>query len=72
MEGYLMKYKVEIVEKLSMPVEVEASSVEEALNQVAKKYWNEEIVVESSRGAEVEFLVSPTDKDKSRVLFKII
>jgi hypothetical protein len=53
-----MKYKVEIIEKLAMSVEVEASSEEEALERVARRYRNEEIVVESSTGADVEFLVS--------------
>jgi hypothetical protein len=55
-----MKYKVEIVEKLSMSVEVEASSPEEAVGQVSKRYWNEEIIIESSKGPDVEFFVSPT------------
>jgi hypothetical protein len=54
-----VKYTVEIVEKLSMPVEVEASSPEEALGRVTKEYWNGKIVVESGKGADVEFLVSP-------------
>ena len=53
-----MKYKVEIVEKLTMSVETEASSAEEALEQVAKKYWKEEIIVESKKGSDVEFLAS--------------
>ena len=57
-----MKYTVEIVEKLSMSVEVEAPSPEEAIGQVTKKYWNEEIVVESKTGADVEFLVSPAEE----------
>jgi hypothetical protein len=55
-----MKYKVEIVEKLSMSVDVEASSAEEAIALVTEKYWNEEIIVESNKGPDVEFIVSPT------------
>ena len=58
-----MKYKVEIVEKLEMSVEVEASSAEEALEQVRKKYWNKELVVESNKGADVEFFASPMEKE---------
>jgi hypothetical protein len=53
-----MKYNVEIVEKLSMSVEVEAPSAEEALSQVREKYRNEKIVVESNKGSDVEFFVS--------------
>jgi flagellar biosynthesis protein FlhG len=45
-----MIYKVEIVEKLSMYVEIEASSGEDALGRVTKKYWNGEIIVESEYG----------------------
>ena len=69
-----MKYSVEIIEKLSMLVEVEASSADEALKQVAKKYWNEEIVVESSKRADVEFLVTPVEGASGgffRKLFKL-
>ena len=58
-----MRYKVEIVEKLAMSVEVESSSAEEALAQVEKKYWNEEIIVESSTGVGVEFFVAPAKED---------
>ena len=54
-----MKYKVEIIEKIAMSVEVEAPSAEEARNLVEKKYRNEEIVVESDKRPDVEFLVSP-------------
>jgi len=52
------RYRVEIIEKISMPVEVEALSAEEALHQVVKKYRAEEILVESSEGMQVEFSVS--------------
>jgi hypothetical protein len=65
-----MKYKVEIVEKLSMFVEVEASSAEEALGRVTKKYWNEEIIVESSQRPNVEFFVSPPREGKILRLFR--
>ena len=57
-----MKYKVEIVEKLTMSVETEASSAEEALEQVAKRYWKEEIIVESNKGSDVEFLASAVEE----------
>jgi hypothetical protein len=53
-----MKYKIEIVEKISMSVEMEASSAEEALGQVREKYWNGKIVVESDKSPDVEFFVS--------------
>jgi len=52
------RYRVEITEKISMPVEVEALSAEEALYQVIKKYRTEQIVVESSEGTQVEISVS--------------
>ena len=52
------RYRVEIIEKISMPVEGEALSAEEALHQVVKKYRAEEILVESSEGMQVEFSVS--------------
>lgn len=52
------RYRVEIVEKISMPVELDASSPEEALLLVIQKYRAEQIVVESSEGAQVEFSVS--------------
>ena len=58
-----MKYRVEIIEKIVMSVEIEAFSAEEALNQAAEKYWSEEIVVESSKGADVEFRVCSMEKD---------
>jgi hypothetical protein len=54
-----MKFRVEIVEKIAMSVEVEASTEEEALAQVTKKYWNEEIIVESDKGVDVDFRVYP-------------
>jgi len=56
-----MKYKIEIIEKLAMTVEIEASSAKDALNQVAKKYWDEEIIVEGSKGVDVEFHVYSVD-----------
>ena len=49
---------MEITEKISMPVDVEALSAEEALYQVIKKYRTEQIVVESSEGTQVEISVS--------------
>ena len=52
------RYKVEIVEKISMPVEVDAPSAEDAILQVIEKYCVERIVVESNEGAKVEFFVS--------------
>ena len=55
----MMKYMVRIVETLTMIVEVEAPSMKEAVNYVEKKYWKEEIVVESNTGANVKFTASP-------------
>jgi hypothetical protein len=65
-----MKYKVEIVEKISMFVEVETSSSGKALGEVAKRYWNGEIIVESSKGPDVEFFVSPDNESKILRLFR--
>ena len=56
-----MKYRVKIIETIAMIVEVDAQSEEEALDQVEKKYHNEEIVVESNTRPEVEFIVSPIE-----------
>ena len=52
------RYKVEIVEKISMPVEVDAPSAEDAILQVIEKYCAERIVVESNEGVKVEFFAS--------------
>ena len=52
-----MKYRVKIIETLSMTVEVEAPSAEEAIDQVEQKYWDEEIVVASRIKPKVKFLV---------------
>ena len=57
-----MKYQVKITETLAMIVEIEAPSADEAVNQVENKYRNEEIVVESSAGSEVEFVVTPAER----------
>jgi len=54
-----MRHRVKIIETIAMIVEVEAQSEEEALNQVKKKYHNEEIVVESNARPEVEFILPP-------------
>ena len=54
-----MKYQVKIIETLAMTIEIEAPSAEEAVNQVENKYRNEEIVVESGAGPDVELIVSP-------------
>ena len=56
-----MKYQVKIIETLAMTIEIEAPSSSEAVNQVKNKYWNEEIVVESSAGPDVEFIASPME-----------
>jgi len=53
-----MRYQVKIIETISMTVEVEATSEREALDQVEKKYHNEEIVVECNGRPEVDFKVS--------------
>jgi hypothetical protein len=65
--GLLMKYKVEIVEKLTMAVIVESLSAKEALRQVAKKYWNEEIIVESDKGPDVTFQVILIEKSEGEI-----
>ena len=56
-----MKYRVKIVETLAMAVEVEASSASEALKYVEEGYRNGKIVVESSKGPDVEFIVSSVE-----------
>ena len=57
----LRKYKVEIVEKISMTLEVDAPSAEEAILQVIEKYRVEQIVVESNEGTKVDFFVSKVE-----------
>lgn len=42
----MQKYKVEIKEEFSQIVEIEASSEEEAIDKVQKKFYNQEIVLE--------------------------
>ena len=42
-----MKYKIEIEEILSKIVEIEANSIEEAIDIVKNMYQNEEIVLDS-------------------------
>lgn len=42
----MAKYQVEVVETLSRVIEVEADSYEEAENKVARRYDNEEIVLD--------------------------
>ena len=57
----MRKYKVEIVEKISMTLEVYAPSAEEAILQVIEKYRAEQIVVESNEGTKVDFFVSKVE-----------
>lgn len=52
------RYKVKIVETISMTIEVEAPSAEEAMLRIIKKYRVEQIVVENSGGTKAEFFVS--------------
>ena len=52
---------VEIVEKISMTLEVDAPSAEEAILQVIEKYRVEQIVVESNEGTKVDFFVSKVE-----------
>ena len=42
-----MIYKIEIIETLSRIMEVEAESVEEAIEQIEDRYYTEEIVLDS-------------------------
>ena len=53
---------MEIVEKISMTLEVDAPSAEEAILQVIEKYRVEQIVVESNEGTKVDFFVSFVSK----------
>ena len=56
-----MKYRVKIVETLEMAIEVEVSSASEALKHVEEDYRNGKIVVESSKGPDVKFIVSSVE-----------
>ena len=47
---------MEIVEKISMTVEVDAQSAEKAVLQIIEKYRVEQIVMESNEGMKVDFL----------------
>lgn len=52
-----MKYKVNIEELLSIIVEVEADSDEEAEEKVREMYMNEDIVLDASDFQGVEYFV---------------
>jgi len=52
---------VEIVEKISMTLEVDTPSAEEAILQIIEKYRVEQIVVESNEGTKVDFFVSKVE-----------
>lgn len=53
-----MKIKVEITEILQKSVEVEASSYEEAILLVKRKYNNSEIILDSDDFVDVEFNIT--------------
>lgn len=55
------RYKLKIVETISMTVKVDASSAEEAILQIIKQYRVEQIVVESNEGTKTEFFVSSVE-----------
>jgi hypothetical protein len=57
------KHKVEICETLSKIIEVEASSPEEAVNLVRKRYHDaeEDVVLDSSHIVDTEFIVLPDE-----------
>ena len=50
-----MKYKIEITEILQNTIDVEASTLEEAIEIVKLKYRNEEIILDDSNFIKVEF-----------------
>ena len=52
---------VEIVEKISMTLEVDTPSAEKAILQIIEKYRVEQIVVESNEGTKVDFFVSKVE-----------
>jgi hypothetical protein len=45
--GVIVKYEVEITETLQRIVEVEASTLDEAVSQVRERYKREEIILDS-------------------------
>lgn len=51
---YMKKYKVQVTEALSRVVEVEAESEEAAIEEVERRYQEEEIVLDSDDGCGVE------------------
>jgi len=50
-------FKIEIKETLSRVVEVKASSLDEAFNEVQSKYHDESIILDSNDFTDVEFKV---------------
>lgn len=48
-------FKIEILEFLSEIVEIEANSVDEAISEVKKRYYNEQIVLDDTNFVTTEF-----------------
>ena len=53
----MMKCRIKIIETITMILEVEAASKEEALAQVKEKYHNEEIIIEQNGRPGVNFII---------------
>lgn len=51
----MKKYRIEVEETLERVVEVEANSVDEAIDKVHEMYKNEEIVLDENDFMDVEF-----------------
>jgi hypothetical protein len=49
-------YKIEVKETLSRIIEIDANSIDEALEDVQKIYKKEEIILDSDDFIEVEFI----------------
>jgi hypothetical protein len=52
----MKKFKIEVKETLSRIIEIDANSIDEALDDVKKIYKKEEIILDSDDFIEVEFV----------------
>ena len=52
-----MRYRVEVTERIACVYEVDAPSSKEAMMRMARRYFDEDIVVESGVAPEVAFRV---------------
>lgn len=55
-ENFMNNYKIEIQEILSKIVDIEADSIEEALQIAESKYKEEKIILDSSNYVDTDFI----------------